>query len=96
VALIGSPDVLLLDEPTSGVDEPGRERLNELVHRTQVARRLSVILISHDLSVVYRYATNVLCFNRQRSWFGPPKAILTPELLREVYGGPVAYHVHGP
>jgi zinc transport system ATP-binding protein len=53
-ALLGSPDVLLLDEPTAGVDEPGQERLNELVHRLQRVRGLTLLLISHDLSVVYR------------------------------------------
>jgi zinc transport system ATP-binding protein len=95
VALVGGPNVLLLDEPTAGIDEPGTERLNELIHRIQVERRLTVILISHDLSVVYRFATNVLCFSRARSWFGPPRTLLTPDLLHEVYGGPVAYHVHG-
>src|SRR5882757_8538512 len=55
-ALMGEPDVLLLDEPTAGVDEGGQERLNDLVHRLQRDRGLTVLLISHDLSVVYRYA----------------------------------------
>jgi len=94
MALIGNPNVLLLDEPTAGVDEPGEETLNELIRRVQQERRLTVLLISHDLSVVYRYADDVLCLARQRMWFGPPAEILTPERLREVYGAPVGYHVH--
>jgi zinc transport system ATP-binding protein len=95
-ALVGAPNVLLLDEPTAGVDEPGQERLNELIHRLQHDRGLTVFLISHDLSVVYRYATTVLCLGRERHWFGPPKDILTPERLHELYGMPVAFHVHEP
>jgi zinc transport system ATP-binding protein len=95
-ALVGTPNVLLLDEPTAGIDEPGQERLNELLHRLQQDRGLTVMLISHDLSVVYRHATTVLCLGRERHWFGPPKEILTPELLHEVYGTPVAFHVHEP
>jgi zinc transport system ATP-binding protein len=95
-ALVGTPNVLLLDEPTAGVDEPGQERLNELIHRLQQDRGLTVFLISHDLSVVYRHATNVLCLGRERHWFGPPKEILTPERLRDIYGTPVAFHVHEP
>jgi len=96
MALIGRPNVLLLDEPTAGVDEPGQEKLNELVVRVQKEHRLTVLLISHDLSVVYRYATNVLCLTRERAWFGAPRQILTPELLHEIYGTPVDFHVHGP
>ena len=93
-ALMGEPDVLLLDEPTAGVDEPGQERLNELIQRLQSERRLTVFLISHDLSVVHQQATHVLCLSGGTAHFGAPTTILTPELLHEVYGTPVAFHVH--
>jgi len=85
--------VLLLDEPTAGIDEPGQERLNELVARLQRDDGLTVLFISHELSVVYKYATNVLCLSRETTCMGPPMAILTPDLLREVYGT-MDYHVH--
>ena len=93
-ALIGNPTVLLLDEPTAGVDESGQERLNELIRRLQEKQGLTVLFISHELSVVYRYATNVLCLSQARACFGPPRTILTPDLLHEVYGTHVDYHVH--
>ncbi len=93
-ALVGHPTVLLLDEPTAGVDEPGQERLRELVDRLRRERGLTALVISHELSVVYQHATAVLCLGRERSWFGPPTEILTPERLRELYGGPIDYHVH--
>jgi zinc transport system ATP-binding protein len=93
-ALVGDPNVLLLDEPTAGVDEPGQERLNELVRRLQQEQGLTVLLISHELSVVYRYATDVLCLSRDRVCIGAPRMMLTPDLLHEVYGTPVGYHVH--
>jgi zinc transport system ATP-binding protein len=93
-ALAGSPNVLLLDEPTAGVDESGEERLNELVSRLQQEQRLTVIFISHELSVVYRYATDVMCLSREQVCIGPPRTILTPELLHQVYGMPIDYHVH--
>lgn len=96
MALVGRPSVLLLDEPTAGVDEPGQEKLNELVARLQKEQGLTVLLISHDLSVVDRFATNVLCLTRARAWFGAPTQVLTPERLHELYGTPVEFHVHGP
>lgn len=93
-ALIGEPNVLLLDEPTASVDEPGQEQLNELIHRLQHDRGLTVILVSHDLSVVYRYATAVLCLGRHTHCFGPPREILTPQRLQELYGTTPVFHVH--
>jgi zinc transport system ATP-binding protein len=93
-ALVGKPNVILLDEPTAGVDEPGQERLNEMVRRLQQEQGLTVMFISHELTVVYRYAGNVLCLSRERACIGPPSTILTPELLHEVYGTAVDYHVH--
>jgi zinc transport system ATP-binding protein len=93
-ALVGNPSVLLLDEPTAGVDEPGQERLNELVHRLQRDQGLTSLVISHELTVVDQYANAVLCLNRGQSWFGPPNRILTQEMLHEIYGTPMAFHVH--
>jgi zinc transport system ATP-binding protein len=93
-ALLGNPSVLLLDEPTAGVDEPGQKQLNELVRHLQEERGLTVLFISHELSVVYQYATNVLCVSRRHACFGPPRKILTPDLLSQLYGTPVDYHVH--
>lgn len=93
-ALLGKPSVLLLDEPTAGVDEPGQRLLNDLVHRLREERGLTVLLISHELSIVYRYATHVLCLGYGRAYFGTPRSILTPDLLQDVYGAPVDYHVH--
>jgi zinc transport system ATP-binding protein len=93
-ALVGRPTVLLLDEPTAGVDEPGQERLNETIDRLRKELGVTVLLISHDLSVVYRFASNVLCLGRASACFGSPKNVLTPALLEELYGTPVGYHVH--
>ncbi len=95
-ALLGDPSVLLLDAPTAGVDEPGQHRLNDLLHRLQAERGLTIFLISHELSIVFRYATHVLCLGHGRTCFGRPRSILTPDLLQSIYGEPVDYHVHEP
>jgi zinc transport system ATP-binding protein len=92
-ALVGHPTVLILDEPTAGVDEPGQDTLNQTIERLREERGLTIIFISHDLSVVYRFATNVLCLSHGLACFGPPTEILTPERLQELYGAPLSYHV---
>lgn len=94
IALIGDPTVLLLDEPTAGVDQPSHAHIHEYLGRLQRERRITLLFISHELNVVSALATRVLCLSRRRAWIGPPRSILTPERLSEAYGMPVHYHVH--
>lgn len=93
-ALLADPTVLLLDEPTAGVDEPGQLRLNETVRKLQMEHGVTVLMISHELSVVYRYASEVLCLSRDHRCFGLPQQVLTPEILAEVYDQPVGFFRH--
>ncbi len=93
-ALIGSPSVLLFDEPTAGVDERGEEALYEMIERLRRAEGITVLLISHDLSIVHRHATEVLCLNRERVCFGTPRDVLTSDKLAELYGHELKYHTH--
>jgi zinc transport system ATP-binding protein len=92
-ALLGNPSVLLLDEPTAGVDEPGEERLQQTVRRL-VVEGVTALVISHDLTLVYREATNVLCLSPGHTCFGQPRAVLTADVLSDVYGAPIGVHLH--
>jgi zinc transport system ATP-binding protein len=93
-ALIGGPNILLLDEPTAGVDEAGQERLHDVVARLQKTRELTVVFVSHELSLVFEFANEVLCLARRKLYQGPPREILTPELLNELYDARLRFHVH--
>jgi len=92
-ALIGKPNVLILDEPTASVDEPGEEHIYNLIDRLQQQYGLSIITVTHDISFVDRHATKVLCLNRRSVCFGSP-TVLTPEILAEVYGESQAFYHH--
>ncbi len=91
-ALLGKPNVLILDEPTASIDKPGEEQVYELVHRLQDEYEMTIITVSHDLSFVYRYATKVLCINKESLCFGSPEEALTPEVLEKLYGPHKYYH----
>jgi zinc transport system ATP-binding protein len=93
-ALMGRPSVLLFDEPTAGLDEPGVHAVYALIRRLQHEQQLTVVLISHDLSVVYEHADRVLCLSHARTFFGPPTEVLTPQRLSEAYGGEIRFHAH--
>jgi zinc transport system ATP-binding protein len=93
-ALLGHPDVLLFDEPTSGVDVSAEETIYDLLHKLQEKENLTIILISHELQVVYRYADDVLCLNKEKVCFGIPNEVLGKESLQKLYGGEVKFYHH--
>jgi len=83
-ALAGDPQLLLLDEPTASVDPEGRASLQELLG--ELARSLTVVLVSHDLSVISRHVTSVACVNRTVHFH--PRPEVTPEMFGMMYHGP--------
>ncbi|HEY5220163.1 MAG TPA: ATP-binding cassette domain-containing protein, partial [Gemmatimonadaceae bacterium] len=93
-ALIGRPTVLLFDEPTAGVDQPGEASIYALFRQLQRAQGFTLLLISHELNLVYRYADNVLCLSRREICFGPPVEVLTTARLQEMYGAAMMFHDH--
>lgn len=95
-AIIGHPDLLMFDEPTASVDIAGQETVYELLHNLQDEHGLTLMLISHDLSVVYKYASKVLCLNKTQVCFGEPSEILNSNELQKLYGGggKLYHHMH--
>ena len=92
--LVGDPHVLLFDEPTTGVDVSGEETVYNLLERLHRERGLTMLIVTHDLAVVYKLSSTVLCLNRQPVCHGPPVAVLTPEALERLYGTEVKYYQH--
>ncbi len=93
-ALAGDPEVLLFDEPTTGVDIGGEETVYALLSKLHDERNLAMLIVTHDLAVVHRLSTTVLCLNRQPICQGPPLATLTPENLQCLYGTEVKFYEH--
>jgi len=96
-AVLGDPDVLLFDEPTADIDVTGQESIYNMITHLKDNLGLTVILVSHDLNVVYSHAAMVLCINRKTLCIGKPREVLTPEQLQRLYGGENAFfkHRHG-
>lgn len=92
--LMDNPRLLLLDEPSAGIDIKGQETIYALLQRIQQESNLTMVLISHELDVVMQFADQVLCLNRQLLCAGPPRSVLTTELLKEMYGAPVGHFTH--
>ena len=75
-SLLRRPDLLLLDEPTAGVDTPGEQSFYELIAQIQARHHLSVVLVSHDLSMVYKHASWVYALNGVICCEGPADQVM--------------------
>lgn len=93
-SLLDRPDVLLYDEATSGIDVGGEETIYNLLAKLHKQNGLTIILISHDLNIVYRYATNVICLNHRMICHGIPSEVLDPKSLAALYGGQTNFYHH--
>ncbi len=85
-ALAQQPEILLLDEPTTGVDLPSQHDLMEIINRLHRARRLTVLLVTHDVNLIRSAVHRLALLNRRLHAVGPPEVILTKEVLSAVYG----------
>jgi len=86
MAIRDEPDIVLLDEPVSGVDVAGEELFSELLTELQKEEGFTLVLISHDLSVVTKHADHVICLNKTLRCEGRTVEVLTPENLAGIYG----------
>lgn len=93
-ALLGEPNILLFDEPTTGIDIGGEETIYNLLRKLKEGHDLTIIFISHDIHVVYEQASSVLCINKEKVCFGPPHEALSKEELKKLYGTSVGVYDH--
>ncbi|MBH62020.1 MAG: zinc ABC transporter ATP-binding protein ZnuC [Alphaproteobacteria bacterium] len=81
-ALLGQPDLLVLDEPSAGIDVMGQGELYDLVRKIRDQRGCSVLLVSHDLHLVMAATDQVLCLNHHICCAGQPETVAQhPEYL---------------
>ncbi len=98
-ALVQEPDLLVLDEPTAGIDVRTRHEvlhvLADLNEAPPAGRGIAIVLTTHDLNGLAAHLPRLVCFNRTVLADGCPSAVLTPEVLERTYGAPMEVLVHG-
>ncbi len=93
--LISDPQIIFLDEPTTGIDIGGGETINSLLRNIQKQKKLTIVLVTHDLNIVFKYSDHVLCLNRKsHNCFGRPREILTPQILEKTFGTEIKFYEH--
>jgi zinc/manganese transport system ATP-binding protein/zinc transport system ATP-binding protein len=84
-ALISSPDLLLLDEPTSGVDLKTRDDVMHLLHDLN-HQGVTIVTTTHEINAVAVHLPWVVCMAGRVLAEGPPSRVITSEMLRLTYG----------
>ena len=86
VFLAFKPSVLVLDEPTAGLDPRGRQEIMELFHRLHVEEKLTTILVTHSMEDAARYADNIIVMHDGRSVMaGTPQEVFGDEEKLSAY-----------
>jgi zinc transport system ATP-binding protein len=94
-ALATKPELLILDEPTVGVDVDSQAKFYELLRDLNRNLNLTLALVSHDIDVVAHEVSEVACINCTLVCHGKPKDILKSEYLKKLYGKELRFVIHG-
>ncbi|HJX23384.1 MAG TPA: metal ABC transporter ATP-binding protein [Candidatus Bathyarchaeia archaeon] len=85
-AVIDEPDIMLLDEPTTGVDPGAEEAIYGMLKRLTKEKGITLILVSHDIHIIREFSDYILAMDKCMVFFGESKEIMRPEVQRAIYG----------
>jgi ABC-type Mn2+/Zn2+ transport system ATPase subunit len=85
-ALTAEPEVLLLDEPTAGIDPGAATSIMDAISRLNREHGLTVVLVSHHLRLVRSLVRSVIWVDRHHATKGPTEVLLSPEHLEGIFG----------
>jgi zinc transport system ATP-binding protein len=94
-AIVMQPELLLLDEPTVGVDARGQDLLLQWIGNWRKQSGMTVVLVSHDVGVIAPLADTLACLNVHVHFHGRPD-LLTGEAIEKAYGCPAEVLFHSP
>jgi len=85
-ALLNNPDILILDEATQGLDQPGAAQFYRQIEAVRHSHGCAVLMVSHDLHVVMAASDRVLCFNGHVCCEGTPEVVASAPEYRALFG----------
>lgn len=95
-ALVNQPEILILDEPSTGIDVVAQENFYEFLKKINQEKRITIIMVSHDIGVVANYVHKVAGLNKRLHFFGRPKEFFQSKALENIYGTDVNLLIHSP
>jgi ABC-type Mn2+/Zn2+ transport system ATPase subunit len=86
-ALTTRPDILILDEPTAGVDNAATHSVMEFISQIRKEKKITVLLVTHDFAAVRHYADQVIWLHEGKVFHGSAQELLSTERISEMFGG---------
>ena len=93
--IVNNPELLILDEPTTGIDAKNQSAFYALLYELKKDLNLTIIMVSHDISMIAKQVTKVSCVNHKIHVHGEPEGVLTNEQACEVCGIDTDFIFHG-
>ncbi len=93
-ALAGSPKVLILDEPTTGVDISSQEQFYQFLADLNHKHGLTIMFVSHDIDIIANEVHSLLLLNKKVISFGPAKDLINKDYLEQLYGNKINFTFH--
>jgi len=86
-AIVNGPDVLFLDEPTAGVDAETQSRFYEMLFELNQKQRLTIVLITHDFSIITKHVNKVACLNQRLVFHGTHEEFCSSPVVQDLLQG---------
>ena len=93
-AILNSPEILFMDEPNAGIDVVGEETLLDVIKRLNEHHGTTILFITHEIDVVARVFTQVICVNRELICHGAPKVALNEATLKRLFASESNLYEH--
>ncbi|MDQ7056252.1 MAG: ATP-binding cassette domain-containing protein [Persephonella sp.] len=94
--LVAEPEIIFLDEPSTGVDVVAQESFYDFWKKIRDEKGITVVMVSHDIGVVGKFVDKVAGLNRFLHYYGSPKEFFQKHLLQKLYGSDIELIVHSP
>ena len=93
-ALAAKPKILILDEPSTGLDAVAQDSFYHLLHRIRDEEDLTILMVSHDIGSVSAFVDQIACLNRRIHFHGRPQDRIPSEALEKTFGKHIHFLVH--
>jgi zinc transport system ATP-binding protein len=94
-AIVNAPELLILDEPTAGVDAATQEMFYEMLHHLNEVQRITIILVTHDIGIVTKHVNKVACLNQRLVYHGTHTDFCRSEEFKTMLAaGHLVSHIH--
>jgi len=93
-SILNDPLILVLDEATSEIDMAGSKSFYDIIAHLNKVHETTVILVSHEIQMIYKFADHIICLNRELICYGKPKEAITKEVLERLYGQDIRFQEH--